>query len=36
MAYSRSTPDEVVNRTKAAFDKLKADGTVARLMRPAP
>jgi polar amino acid transport system substrate-binding protein len=36
MAYSRSTPDEVVNRTRAAFDKLKSDGTVSRLMRPRP
>lgn len=36
MAYSRGTPDEIVKRTRAAFDKLKADGTVARLMRPAP
>jgi polar amino acid transport system substrate-binding protein len=36
MAYSHGTPDEVVNRTRAAFDKLKADGTVTRLMRPAP
>ena len=36
MAYSRGTADEVVNRTRAAFDKLKADGTVTRLMRPRP
>jgi polar amino acid transport system substrate-binding protein len=36
MAYSRGTSDEVVNRTRAAFDKLKADGTVTRLMRPRP
>ncbi|MGM9489455.1 substrate-binding periplasmic protein [Ideonella sp. YS5] len=36
MAYSRSTSDEVVNRTRAAFDKLKSDGTVSRLMRPRP
>lgn len=32
MAYSKATPDEVVARTRVAFDKLKADGTVARLM----
>jgi len=32
MAYSKATPDETVARTKAAFDKLKADGTVGRLM----
>jgi polar amino acid transport system substrate-binding protein len=36
MAYSRGTSDEVVNRTRTAFDKLKADGTVTRLMRPRP
>lgn len=34
MAYSKSTPDEIVQRTRTAFDKLKADGTVARLMNP--
>ena len=34
MAYSKSTPDDVVARTAAAFAKLKADGTVARLMTP--
>lgn len=32
MAYSNSTSDEVVARTRAAFNKLKADGSVARLM----
>ena len=32
MAYSKSTPDDTVQRTAAAFAKLKADGTVARLM----
>lgn len=32
MAYGRATPDEVVTRTRAAFEKLKADGTLARLM----
>jgi polar amino acid transport system substrate-binding protein len=36
MAYSRGTSDEVVKRTRAAFDKLKSDGTVTRLMRPRP
>ena len=36
MAYSHGTPDDIVNRTRAAFDKLKADGTVTRLMRSAP
>ena len=33
MAYSRSTADEVVLRTRNAYDKLKAEGTVARLMK---
>ena len=33
MAYSRSTADEVVLRTRSAYDKLKAEGTVARLMK---
>lgn len=33
MAYSRSTADEVVLRTRSAYEKLKADGTVARLMK---
>jgi len=32
MAYSLATADQIVARTRAAFDKLKADGTVARLM----
>ncbi|WP_374568555.1 substrate-binding periplasmic protein [Ideonella sp.] len=32
MAYSRSTPDDTVARTRAAFDHLKAEGMVARLM----
>jgi len=32
MAYSKSTPDDIVQRTRTAFDKLKAEGTVARLM----
>jgi polar amino acid transport system substrate-binding protein len=32
MAYSKSTSEEVVARTRAAFNKLKADGSVARLM----
>jgi polar amino acid transport system substrate-binding protein len=33
MAYSNATANETVARTRAAFDKLKADGTVTRLMR---
>ena len=32
MAYSRATDDDIVARSRAAFDKLKADGTVAKLM----
>lgn len=32
MAYSKSTSDEVVARTRTAFNKLKADGSVGRLM----
>jgi polar amino acid transport system substrate-binding protein len=32
MAYSPQTSDEVVARTRAAFDKIKASGSVARLM----
>jgi polar amino acid transport system substrate-binding protein len=36
MAYSRTTPDEVVARTKTAFDKLKAEGVVKRVMEQRP
>lgn len=36
MAYSHNTPSETVARTRAAFDRLKADGTVARLMNSRP
>lgn len=32
MAYSRQTPDETVTRTRTAFDHLKAEGKVAKLM----
>lgn len=32
MAYSRSTDDAVVARTRAAFDSLKAEGVVEKLM----
>lgn len=32
MAYSRQTPDETVTRTRDAFDHLKAEGMVAKLM----
>lgn len=35
MAYSRGTADETVTRTRQAFDQLKSDGTVARLMSSA-
>jgi polar amino acid transport system substrate-binding protein len=34
MAYSKATPDDLVARTRTAFDKLKADGSVSRLMNP--
>jgi polar amino acid transport system substrate-binding protein len=36
MAYSKATPDETVARTRSAFDKIKADGTVGRLMNARP
>ena len=32
MAYSNSTPDSVVERTKVAFEKLKAAGTIKNIM----
>jgi polar amino acid transport system substrate-binding protein len=32
MAYSRSTPDAVVDRTRAAFQKLATEGVVKRVM----
>lgn len=32
MAYNRSTADDVVARTRAALDRLKAEGMVTRLM----
>lgn len=33
MAYSLSTADEIVARTRAAFNSLKAEGAVTRLMK---
>jgi len=36
MAYSSSTPDSTVQKTRAAFDKLKADGSVRRIMERKP
>lgn len=36
MAYSKSTPDIVVSKTRAAFAKLKEEGTVARIMNRRP
>lgn len=36
MAYSASTPDAVVQRTLQAFDKLKAEGHVKRVMDRQP
>ncbi|MFZ6864511.1 substrate-binding periplasmic protein [Undibacterium sp. Ji67W] len=32
MAFSLSTPDSIVERTQKAFEKLKADGTVKKIM----
>ena len=36
MAYSLATADELVTRTRAAFDSLKAEGRVTPLMRGKP
>ena len=36
MAFSRATPEAVVQRTQRAFDKLKADGQVKRIMERTP
>jgi polar amino acid transport system substrate-binding protein len=36
MAYSLATPDSVVDRTRAAFDRLIANGDVAAIMRRRP
>jgi polar amino acid transport system substrate-binding protein len=36
MAYSLSTPDAVVQRTQRAFDKLKTEGHVKRIMERSP
>ena len=36
MAYSLATPDAVVQRTQRAFDKLKAEGQVKRIMDRSP
>lgn len=36
MAYSNATADDVVQRTRAAFEKLKADGTVRRTLERKP
>jgi polar amino acid transport system substrate-binding protein len=33
MAYSQSTSDDIVARTRNAFDKLKAEGVVGKLMK---
>jgi polar amino acid transport system substrate-binding protein len=33
MAYSRSTSDDIVARTRAAFESLKAEGVVTQLMQ---
>ena len=36
MAYSLQTPPDVVQRTQQAFDRLKAEGVVQRIMERAP
>lgn len=36
MAYSNATADSTVLKTRAAFDRLKADGTVRRIMERKP
>jgi polar amino acid transport system substrate-binding protein len=34
MAYSKVTPESLVNQTRAAFEQLRANGTVRRIMAP--
>lgn len=36
MAYSNATADSTVQKTRAAFDRLKADGSVRRIMERKP
>lgn len=36
MAYSKSTSDDIVRKTQAAFDKLKQTGVVSRIMDRKP
>jgi hypothetical protein len=36
MAYSLQTPPDVVQRTQQAFDRLKAEGVVQRIMERTP
>ncbi|MES2947301.1 MAG: transporter substrate-binding domain-containing protein [Pseudomonadota bacterium] len=36
MAYSMATADSTVQKTRTAFDRLKADGTVRRIMERKP
>jgi polar amino acid transport system substrate-binding protein len=36
MAYSKSTPDATVQKTRTAFERLKADGTVRRTLDKKP
>lgn len=36
MAYSLQTSDDIVARTRTAFERLAADGTVARIMQQHP
>lgn len=34
MAYSKSTPEALVTQTRSAFEQLRANGTVRRMMEP--
>jgi len=36
MAFSGATPDAVVERAKVSFQKLRADGSVAKMMSGKP
>jgi polar amino acid transport system substrate-binding protein len=36
MAYSKATADSTVQKTRAAFDRLKADGSLRRIMERKP
>ncbi|MES2297287.1 MAG: transporter substrate-binding domain-containing protein [Pseudomonadota bacterium] len=36
LAFARSTPETVVNRARMAYDRLKADGTIERVVNAKP